>query len=135
MATDLRSRSSSDDVLDALGHFAVSTLCVVGILMLGTAAAHAATVVTDNIHSLAKQGQTDVPVTFGQVFKSGDVPSGASLTATLGGQPVMLQVDPKATNPDGSLRHAVLTLNVPAKIPTPAARSIRRATFILIPLR
>ncbi|RCS30315.1 hypothetical protein DEO45_09310 [Rhodanobacter denitrificans] len=81
--------------------------------MLGTAA-HAATVVTDNVYSLATQRQINVPVTFGQVFKGGDVPGGTSLTATLGGQPVALQVDSKATNPDGSLRHAVLTLNVPA---------------------
>ena len=114
MATNLRSQSSSDDVLDAFRHFVASTLCVVGILVLATAVAHAATVVTDNVYSLAERAQANVPVTFGQVFKGGDVPSGASLTATLSGQPVTLQVDSKATNPDGSLRHAVLTLNVPA---------------------
>ncbi len=113
MAMDLRGQFGADDAPDALLHFVARTLCVVGLL-LATAAARATVVVTDNVYSLAKHGQADTPVTFGQVFKDGDVPSGASLTATLSGQPVTLQVDPKATYPNGSLRHAVLTLKVPA---------------------
>ena len=72
------------------------------------------TVVTDHLLSQSRQTQASVPVTFGQVFKDGDVPRGATLTATLNGQPVALQVDPKATNPDGSLRHAVLTVMAPS---------------------
>jgi len=83
-------------------------------LLLGAAPARAASVVTDNVVSQAAQMQTDVPVTFGQVFRDGDVPRGTALTATLNGLPVTLQVDTKATNPDGSLRHAVLTAMVPA---------------------
>ena len=83
------------------------------VLLLAAAHAHAATVVTDTVVSQSTQTQSNVPVTFGQVFKEGDVPKGATLTATLNGQPVTLQVDPKATNPDGSLRHAVLTVMVP----------------------
>jgi hypothetical protein len=113
MAMDLRGQVGANDVPGALRHLVAPTLCVVG-LMLGMAPARAAVVVTDNVYSLAKHAQADTPVTFGQVFKGGDVPRGASLTATLGGQPVTLQVDPKATNPDGSLRHAVLTFEVPA---------------------
>ncbi|HKZ10785.1 MAG TPA: hypothetical protein VJL61_08765 [Rhodanobacteraceae bacterium] len=74
----------------------------------------AGTVVTDSVFSRSTQGQQDVAVTFGQVFKDGDVPRGATLAATLNGQPVTLQVNPKATNPDGSLRHAVLTAMVPS---------------------
>ena len=84
------------------------------VLMLGAVQARAATVVTDNVISTVAQAQTNVPVTFGQVFRDGDVPRGAALTATLNGQPVTLQVDTKATNPDGSLRHAVLTTMVPS---------------------
>ncbi|GEM_PF-666365 len=92
------------------------------VLLLGAAQAHAAAVVTDYAVSLAPQTQSNVPVTFGQVFKDGDVPAGATLTASVNGQPVTLQVDAKATNPDGSLRHAVLTALVPwlpagAKLP------------------
>jgi len=82
-------------------------------MLLAAAHAQAATVVTDTVVSQSTQTQSNVPVTFGQVFKNGDVPKGATLTATLNGQPVTLQVDPKATNPDGSLRHAVLTVMVP----------------------
>jgi len=88
--------------------------CVAGALLLGTAQAVAGTVVTDSVFSQSTQGQHDVAVTFGQVFKDGDVPRGATLAATLDGQPITLQVNPKATNPDGSLRHAVLTAMVPS---------------------
>lgn len=77
-------------------------------------AAHAATVVTDHLVSQTRNTQTNVPVTFGQVFKSGDVAKGQTVTATLDGRPVPLQVDAKARNPDGSLRHAVLTALIPA---------------------
>ena len=94
------------------------TLCAVvaGWLVTGLASmpAYAGVVVTDHVLSHSAQSQTGIPVTFGQVFKAGDVPKGATLTATLDGRPVSLQVDPKATNPDGSLRHAVLTLVVPS---------------------
>ncbi len=83
-------------------------------LLLGAAHAQAATVVTDSVVSQATQAQYNVPVTFGQVFKAGDVPGGATLTASLNGQAVPLQVDAKATNPDGSVRHAVLTVMVPS---------------------
>ncbi|MGH8232855.1 MAG: hypothetical protein ACREPU_01475 [Rhodanobacteraceae bacterium] len=88
--------------------------CAGGVLMLATFQSQAGTVVTDQVVSEASQTQNNFPVTFGQVFKSGDVPRGATLTASLKGQPVTLQVDSKATNPDGSLRHAVLTAMVPS---------------------
>jgi hypothetical protein len=72
------------------------------MLLLAVVHAQAATVVTDNVVSQAARTQSDVPVTFGQVFKNGDVPRGATVAATVNGQPVSLQVDPKAINPDGS---------------------------------
>ncbi len=77
-------------------------------------AANAATIVTNHVISETRHVQTGVPVTFGQIFKAGDVAKGESLTATLQGRPVPLQVDVKAANPDGSLRHAVLTVLIPA---------------------
>ncbi len=56
----------------------------------------------------------NVPVTFGAIFVKGDVPPGSSVTATDGnGNPLTLQVDVKAKHPDGSLRHAVLTVIAP----------------------
>src|SRR5581483_4270350 len=55
------------------------------------------------------------PVTFGQTFKPGDIPSGSTVSATTAsGTAITLQVDPKATNADGSLRHAVLTAVIPS---------------------
>jgi len=88
--------------------------CAAFALLLGVAQAQAATVVTDSVVSQSTQTQTRVPVTFGQVFKAGDVPANATVLATLNGQSIPLQVDAKATNPDGSLRHAVLTAMVPS---------------------
>jgi hypothetical protein len=87
--------------------------CTSAILWFGLAPAQAA-VVTDHVFSQSSRAQSDVPLTFGQVFKAGDVPRGTTLTATLDGHPITVQVDPKATNPDGSLRHAVLTAVLPS---------------------
>ncbi|MEP7185178.1 MAG: hypothetical protein ABI767_05005 [Rhodanobacter sp.] len=84
------------------------------VLLLGAGHAHAAAAVTDNVVSQSAQTQNNVPVTFGQVFKDGDVPRNATVTASLDGEPIPLQVDAKAFNPDGSLRHAVLTMIVPS---------------------
>ncbi len=92
------------------------------VVLLAAAHAHAATVVTDYVISQTTQKQSNVPVTFGQVFKKGDVPRGSTVGASVNGRQATLQVDPKSTNADGSLRHAVLTLMVPllpgnAKLP------------------
>ena len=56
----------------------------------------------------------NVPVTFGQVFRQGDVPKGATFAGRIGADSVPLQVDAKATYSDGSLRHAVLTAVMPS---------------------
>ena len=56
-------------------------------------------------------------VTFGQVFKSGAVMPGDSLVARIDGVDYAVQMDVKATNSDGSVRHAVLTLNAPEIAP------------------
>ena len=54
------------------------------------------------------------PITFGQPFRRGDVPKGASLRAIdSNGQNLPLQVDQPATHPDGSLRFAVLSTEIP----------------------
>lgn len=88
--------------------------------------AQAQDVVDANVISRGTSAQTNIPVTFGQAFKKGDVPSGETLTARLsGGQSVDLQVDAKATHADGSLRHAVLT----ARIPTLDANATEQLTL------
>ena len=82
-------------------------------------AAHAADSSARGIVTYILQNQSgnvgpDVPVTFGAVFADGDVPAGAAIIAVdSDGKRIPLQADVKAHNPDGSLRHAVLTLDVP----------------------
>ncbi|HVJ52723.1 MAG TPA: hypothetical protein VM689_09690 [Aliidongia sp.] len=54
-------------------------------------------------------------VTFGHVFPAGAVPAGSGLTAaTAAGTAVPLAMTVKATHPDGSVRHAVISLTAPA---------------------
>jgi hypothetical protein len=70
---------------------------------------------------------TNVPATFGSVFVAGDVPKGSTLSATADGEPVPLQLDAKATHPDGSLRHGVVTVVFPhLKAGSAAAVVLRR---------
>jgi Ca2+-binding RTX toxin-like protein/serine/threonine protein phosphatase PrpC len=58
---------------------------------------------------------TEAPkvVTWGQAFKPGDVKQGETLVAIVNGQAQTLQMDVKATNADGSVRHAILTMQSP----------------------
>lgn len=88
-------------------------LAAAAAYLVASVAAQAATIVTNHVVNQTRQTQTDVPVTFGQVFKAGAVARGETVSATVNGQAVPLQVDMKATNPDGSLRHAVLTALMP----------------------
>lgn len=77
--------------------------------------AQAASLPSIVVTSTGSSAQTQVPVTVGQVFASGDVPSNTSVVATVGGSTsVPLQVDVKARHADGSLRHAILTMRVPS---------------------
>lgn len=62
--------------------------------------------------------QTNVPVTFGQVFAQGNLLATDKLTGRLeDGTTVPLQVDVKATHPDGSVRHAIISAVVPSIAP------------------
>ncbi len=83
--------------------------------LCASGAASPASLTSVVITSTSGSAQSDVPVTFGQVFGPGDVPAGATLTATTGsGTSIPLQVDAKAHNADGSLRHAILTMRLPS---------------------
>jgi hypothetical protein len=57
-------------------------------------------------HGVAKSLKP-ADLTFGMIFKAGDIPKGRSLSSSFG----TMQIDAKATHPDGSLRHAVLSLH------------------------
>lgn len=53
------------------------------------------------------------PVTFGQVFAVGDMKASDVLVGKIDGATVPLQVDVKATHADGSVRHAIISAQVP----------------------
>ncbi|MGE5387004.1 MAG: hypothetical protein ACM3SV_14065, partial [Betaproteobacteria bacterium] len=59
--------------------------------------------------------QSNVPVTFGQPFRAGDLPAGSRLMARdAGGRSFPLQMDEESKYPDGSLRFAVLSAQLPS---------------------
>jgi hypothetical protein len=72
--------------------------------------------VTDvRIQNTTASAQTNLPVTFGQVFAAGDLLPTDSLVGRFdNGTTVPLQLDVKATHPDGSVRHAVVSGIIPS---------------------
>ncbi len=89
-------------------------LFVLPFVALSSSTGFAADLTTVTIDNTTSSAQSNVPVTFGQVFKPGDVPAGATLGARVGTTTIPLQVDKKATHADGSLRHGVLTAVLPS---------------------
>jgi hypothetical protein len=77
-----------------------------------------ADIITDvKLESTAASGaaQSNVPFTFGQVFARGDLlPSNTLIGKLTDGTVVPLQMDVKATHPDGSVRHAVVSAILPS---------------------
>ncbi|MFC4931730.1 hypothetical protein [Massilia sp. GCM10023247] len=66
------------------------------------------------VESTGRGAQSNVPLSFGQVFAAGDVPRGSTLAGKLAdGTLLPLQMDVKASHPDGSVRHAVLSTVLP----------------------
>ncbi len=71
-------------------------------------------ITTVTLRNLGRANASKVPVTFGQVFKLGDIPRGYSVSAVGASRDVLpTQVDVKARHTDGSLRHAVISIVVP----------------------
>ena len=93
--------------------------CLLLFSMRGLAAqtlvAKAHSTITDvAIESTSSTNQTQVPISFGQVFAVADLAAGAMLTAhTSDGAVLPLQVDVKASHPDGSIRHAIVSTILP----------------------
>ncbi|MFL6675132.1 MAG: hypothetical protein ACJ8LG_17810 [Massilia sp.] len=68
--------------------------------------------------------QSNVPFTFGQVFVLDHLHTGVFLSGQLDdGTTIPLQIDVKVTNPDGSIRHAIISGVVP-NLPAGAVRTI-----------
>jgi hypothetical protein len=71
--------------------------------------------------------QTRLPFTFGQVFAAGDLKPGDVLGGRFDdGSTIPLQVDVKATNPDGSVRHAIIS----GVVPTMSAGAVRTMKLV-----
>ncbi|MEX0760536.1 MAG: tandem-95 repeat protein, partial [Tistlia sp.] len=66
------------------------------------------------IASQSGQAAAAQTMTIGQVFAAGDLQPGQGLVARIGDADVPVQVDVKALNDDGSVRHAVLSFEAPA---------------------
>ncbi|MBT8116651.1 MAG: thrombospondin type 3 repeat-containing protein, partial [Gammaproteobacteria bacterium] len=93
----------------------VRTSSTAAVLLLATAVADAGVVTSYEVESTVSSAQSAVPLTFGQVFKVGDVPAGSDVFVRGGaGEPLLSQVDKKAFHSDGSLRHAIVTTVLPA---------------------
>ncbi|MCS0591012.1 hypothetical protein ACFQ09_15235 [Massilia norwichensis] len=79
------------------------------------------------IQNTGTAAQTNVPLTFGQVFAVGHLQAGEQLTGRLDdGSTVPLQVDVKAKHTDGSVRHAVIS----AVLPNLAANVTRTMSLV-----
>lgn len=76
-----------------------------------TAATTAAAITNVSLENTsATTAQSNVPFTFGQVFAVGHLAKSTSLIGRLAnGTTLPLQVDVKATHPDGSVRHAIIS--------------------------
>lgn len=80
-----------------------------------TTASTAAAVTSVSLENTnATAAQSNVPFTFGQVFAVGHLAKGTALIGRLdNGSMLPLQVDVKATHPDGSVRHAIVSGMLP----------------------
>ncbi|MEK7538952.1 MAG: peptidoglycan-binding protein [Patescibacteria group bacterium] len=85
------------------------------VTVTAPAPAPSGAITTVQLQNTTATAQTNAPITFGHVFKQGDVPAGSTVIAKdASNNPVTLQVDKKATHADGSLRHAILTAKLPS---------------------
>jgi hypothetical protein len=64
--------------------------------------------------NLGGESVHQVPVTFGEPFPAGNIPKGNTIVAYANGTALQTQADIKARNPDGSVRHAILTVQLPS---------------------
>ncbi len=64
-------------------------------------------------------------ITFGQIFPSGEIPAGQFVQASAAGTPLTTQTDVKRRYADGSVRHAILSVRLPATtVSLPAKASV-----------
>lgn len=97
--------------------FAASLVCA--LFAFGTAHAQITNVVIESTGG----SQSDVPFTFGQVFKPGAVPSGNTVVLKQGSTAVPSQLDVKTRYGDGSVQHGVISGRLPS-LSNPVALTI-----------
>lgn len=68
---------------------------------------------TVTVINLSNASLQQLPITFAQPFRAGDIPHSHTIVAYADGKPLPTQANIKARNPDGSVRHAVLTVLLP----------------------
>ncbi|WP_052336009.1 calcium-binding protein [Rhodopirellula sallentina] len=83
-------------------------------------------IVAAKLKPVSDQESSAQYITIGQVFRIGDLFQEDQLTALINGKEHPVQIDAKATHPDQSIRHAVLT------IPTPVGVSGEGVDAILV---
>jgi hypothetical protein len=99
------------------GHGAADTASV-GIAVSSSAPV-TGEITTVQLQSLSGDLTAGDLVTFGHAFVDGDIPSGQDLVLEVNGQAISAQVDVKTTNPDGSVRYAIITAEVPEGVTGP----------------
>ena len=71
------------------------------------------------ISTLTPTASKNLPITFAQVFKQGDVPAGKYIALRNSNTTTLpYQIDTKATYPDGSLKHAIISALIPEVSPS-----------------
>ncbi len=125
IATTVAQRTITTAFTDANG---VSAAPAVSAVAVGAAPQPLATVATPTVlqpqnpgdlvgfrlQNNQAQAQGSQIISFGQAFAAGQLMPGTQLIATIGGQQIPVQMDVKATNADGSVRDAILSLAAPA---------------------
>ena len=103
--------------------------------LLGLCAAHGAPLATVNVVSADTTIAANSVVTFGQVFSVGEVSNAQSIVATSASSVALpTQMDVKRRHPDGSVRHAVLSVRLPAAtVASGRAASAITLTAITLP--
>ena len=83
------------------------------LLLLCTFLSANAATITFQVKDFSGAAGTNVPCTFGQVLARGDFPLTGATAKISGGAAIPVQFNAKAKNPDGSVRHAIVTLQIP----------------------
>ena len=68
------------------------------------------TLILENLHDATLTNQ---PVSIGHSFKKGDIPAGKTVRITINNKAIPTQVEHKASHPDGSVKHAILSFIAP----------------------